>query len=195
LIINLGYPVGFLIVIVARQQLFTENTLTPVIPLLHNRSWGTLRRVLRLWSIVLVTNLLGTLAFAWVMHGTAIFAGDVKLAFAAIGNEAFEGGFLSHFMRGIVSGWLIALMMWMLAGADARALIVVIITYIVGLGQLSHVIAGSSETLYAVFNGDASPADYWVRFLIPTGIGNMLGGMALVAALSYAQVAADAAES
>ena len=32
LLTSLGYPVGFLIVVLARQQLFTENTITPVLP-------------------------------------------------------------------------------------------------------------------------------------------------------------------
>jgi formate/nitrite transporter FocA (FNT family) len=193
LIVNLGYSVGFLVVIVARQQLFTENTLTPVIPLLHNRNAQTLRRVVRLWSIVLVANLLGTLAFAGGMHSTALFPEEVRAAFAAIGRSAFEGGFANHFLRAIVSGWLIAILVWMLAGAQARGFLVVVITYLIGLGELSHVIAGSTETLFAVFNGDASMWDYLYRFLLPVGLGNMLGGIALVAALSYAQVAADEA--
>ena len=35
LITKLGYSVGFLMVVLGRQQLFTENTLTPILPLLH----------------------------------------------------------------------------------------------------------------------------------------------------------------
>jgi formate/nitrite transporter FocA (FNT family) len=193
LIISLGYPVGFLVVIVARQQLFTENTLTPVLPLLHNRNGQTLVRVLRLWLIVLAANVVGTLLFAWALHGTSIFSEEVKAAFAAIGRSALAGGFGSHFLRAIVSGWLIALMVWMLAGASSRGFIVVVITYLIGLGELSHVIAGSAETLFAVFNGDATVWDYLYRFMVPVALGNMLGGIALVAALSYAQVAADEA--
>ncbi len=191
LIVFLGYSVGFLIVIVARQQLFTENTLTPVIPLLHNKTWATLVRVLRLWSIVLGTNLIGTFAFALAVRATGIFPPEVERALARIGQDALAGGFVSHFSRAIFSGWLIALMVWMLAGAQARAFVVVMITYLIGLAQLSHVIAGSTEAFYAVLNGDASVSDYLVHFLLPVGLGNMLGGIALVSALNYAQVAAD----
>ena len=82
-------------------------------------------------------------------------------------------------------------MVWMLAGAQARAFIVVMITYLIGLAHLSHVIAGSTETFYAVLNGDATVTEYLLHFLLPTGLGNMLGGIALVSALNYAQVAAD----
>jgi len=191
LIVALGYPVGFLIVIVGRQQLFTENSLTPIIPLLREPTAARALRVLRLWLVVLLANVLGTLAFAFVIQRVAVFPAEVRDAFAELGRKALTGGFASHFVRAIFAGWLIALMMWMLAGADARAFLVVVMTTLIGATDLSHVIAGSTEVLYAVFAGDASLADYFVRFLLPTGLGNMVGGVALVALLSHAQVAAD----
>jgi formate/nitrite transporter FocA (FNT family) len=191
LVVSLGYCVGFMVVIVGRQQLFTENTVTPVIPLLQNKDRRTLLALLRLWAIVLFSNLLGTLIFAFVICRTDIFSPEVKDAFARLGQQTLEGGFRSHFLRAVFSGWLIALMVWMLAGATSRAFIVVAITYIIGVGDLSHVVAGSSEALYAVFNGDASMLDYLARFLAPVGLGNMLGGIALVALLSHAQIIAD----
>jgi formate/nitrite transporter FocA (FNT family) len=120
-----------------------------------------------------------------------MFSPEVAQALAKIGHEAMAGGFASHFVRAIFSGWLIALMVWMLAGAQARAFIVVMITYLIGLAQLSHVIAGSTEAFYAVLNGDAGVSDYLLHFLLPVGLGNMLGGIALVSALNHAQVAAD----
>src|SRR3954453_11731760 len=60
----LGYTIGFLIVVLGRQQLFTENTLTPILQLLHNRDLSTLRRVVRLWALVLTANIVGTWLFA-----------------------------------------------------------------------------------------------------------------------------------
>lgn len=190
LVVALGYGVGFLIVIVGRQQLFTENSLTPIISLLQARDGATLFKVCRLWAIVLVSNLIGTLVFAFVLHRTRAFDSATADAFAELSRQALSGGFMSHFVRGIFAGWLIALMTWMLAGADARGFIVMVMTYWVGVGQLSHVVAGSCEAFFAVFNGDATLWDYF-RFLAPTTLGNMLGGITLVTLLSYAQVAAD----
>jgi formate/nitrite transporter FocA (FNT family) len=191
LVVALGYSVGFLIVIVGRQQLFTENSLTPVIPLFQQPSLEKALKVARLWAVVLVANLLGTLAFAFVVQRVPVFSAEISQALGELGRKSLSGGFGSHFARGIFAGWIIALMMWLLAGADARAFLVVVMTSIIGAADLSHVIAGSTEALYAVFAGDASLADYFVRFLIPAGCGNMLGGVALVALLSHAQVAAD----
>ncbi|MEO6598226.1 MAG: formate/nitrite transporter family protein [Polyangiaceae bacterium] len=191
LVVSFGYCVGFVIVIVARQQLFTENTLTPVIPMLQQKNLSTFVRMLRLWGVVLAANLLGTLAFAFVIQHTTVFAPDVKKAFAAFGEHALQGGFGSHFMGAVFSGWLIALMMWTLAGAEARIFIVVVITYLVGLGDLSHVIAGSTEAFYAVFDGKASWLQYVSGFLVPVALGNLIGGITLVAVLSHAQISAD----
>jgi formate/nitrite transporter FocA (FNT family) len=191
LLVSLGYCVGFLIVIVARQQLFTENTLTPVLPLLHDKTLATARRLLRLWAIVLVSNLTGTLVIAFVLQRTAVFPDAVKAQFAALGREAVAGSFGIHLLRAIFSGWLIAIMEWMLPGARSPGFIVLTITYLIGLGSLSHVIAGSVECLYAVVAGYSSWGEYFGHFLAPVLLGNVLGGTTIVAALNHAQIAAD----
>ena len=74
LISKVGYSVGFLIVILGRQQLFTENTLTAIIPLLARRNSKTLLRVIRLWTVVLLANLVGAHLFAWVVGNTPILS-------------------------------------------------------------------------------------------------------------------------
>src|ERR1700735_1878931 len=76
LITNLGYPLGFLIVIIGRQQLFTENTLTAIIPLLARRNVTTFLSVLRLWAIVLTANIVGAHLFAWMLAHTALVRPD-----------------------------------------------------------------------------------------------------------------------
>lgn len=195
LIVSLGYSVGFLIVIIARQQLFTENTLTPVIPLLHNHDRTTFSRVLRLWAIVLSTNLIGTCAFAFVIQRAQLFSPEVHQAFGRLTQQALLGGFGSHFLRALFSGWLIALMTWMLAGTDARVFVIVIITLLIGMADLSHIVAGSSEAFYALFSGAASGHEVFFNFLLPVGFGNVLGGTALVALLNYAQVTSDEARA
>ena len=190
LVAKLGYTVGFVIVIAGRQQLFTENTLTPVLPLLNKPEGRTLGRLLRLWAIVLAANLLGALLFAWTVSHTGVFEADVRKTFADLGREALRGGFGLHFLRGIFAGWLIALVVWLLPAADyARLQIILILTYLVGVAGLAHIIAGSVEVLYLVTTGDASWGSYFGQFMVPTLLGNTLGGVTLVAALNYGQVA------
>jgi formate/nitrite transporter FocA (FNT family) len=189
LISKLGYSVGFLIVVLGRQQLFTENTLTPMLPLLHRPSWKNLLNVAHLWITVLICNLLATAAFAYTVARSNTFDAHVRDTFLAIGRETIGHPPGTLFVRGIFAGWLIALMVWLLPVAEqARVLVIIIITYLVGVAQLSHVIAGSVEAIYVVAAGHATWSQYVFTFLFPTLAGNILGGVALVAALNHAQV-------
>jgi formate/nitrite transporter FocA (FNT family) len=189
LIAKLGYSVGFLIVILGSQQLYTENTLTPIVPLLTRKSGEMLGRVLRLWAIVLVTNLIGTILFAWVLARTTLFDPDVHRALMGVASEALRGDFATTFLRAIFAGWLIALMVWMLPGAQTGQIAVIVaMTYLVGVAGLAHIIAGSTEVAYLVARGAATWGDYFGRFAVPTALGNTLGGITLVAALNHAQV-------
>jgi formate-nitrite transporter family protein len=188
LIASLGYSVGFLIVILGRQQLFTENTLTVILslPLRKNVTLGL--HVLRLWAVVLSANLFGTFLFALVVAQTKLFEPAVQQAMMDIGSAhrwaaVPDGIYSSNF-----AGWLIALMVWLLPGADAsRISIVIILTYIVGLGSLNHVVAGSTTLFYLIASGSLSLTSYLLGFLLPTLLGNV-GGVSLVAALGHAQV-------
>jgi formate/nitrite transporter FocA (FNT family) len=189
LIAKFGYPVGFLMVTLGSQHLFTENTLTPVVPLLADKSRSKFAAVGRLWMVTLVANLVGALLFALALAKTGIFEPEVKTAFADIGREALRGDFLTTFLRGIFAGWLIAAMVWMLpAASTAQPMIIVVMTYLVGVGGLSHIIVGSSEVLYLVVSGLATFSDYVIGFMIPALLGNAIGGLALVTGLNHAQV-------
>lgn len=190
LVDSLGYTVGFLIVVLGRQQLFTENTLTPILPLLHNRDGATLARVARLWALVLVANIAGTLIMGATLAFATIFPPQTQAAFAELGRHAMDGSFDQTLLRAVFAGWLIALMVWILpAVGSARPFMIIVITYAISLGGFSHLIAGSVEAAYAAAAGEASWADYGLRFFLPTLIGNVLGGVALVAGLNWGQVA------
>ena len=191
LITNLGYPLGFLIVIVGRQQLFTENTLTAIIPLLARRNLATLWQVLRLWSVVLAANIAGAHIFAWVIAATPVLHPKFHLALEQLATEAADVSFGNAILRGIFAGWLIALVVWMLAATDSNRIpIIILMTYIVGLAGLTHIVAGSVEVLYLVMIGSKSWISALSGYMLPTLIGNVLGGVALVSALNHAQVIA-----
>jgi formate-nitrite transporter family protein len=189
LIARAGYCIGFLIVILGRQQLFTENTLTVILPLLLRKDLITFSRVLRLWGVVLAANLVGTYLFAMALASVPIFPDSVHLAFTAIGMGHLGVSFGIIFVRAIFAGWLIALMVWLLPNAEsARVSIIIIITYLVGLGGLNHIIAGSTTMLYLVVTHSISWGTYFTAFFFPTILGNIVGGVSLVAALGHAQV-------
>jgi formate/nitrite transporter FocA (FNT family) len=191
LVAKLGYSVGFLIVILGRQQLFTENTLTPILPLLDRKAKVSVLNVLRLWLVVLLANLAGALAISLVLAHTGLLDESVRHAIADIGREALEPVFGLVFLRGIFAGWLIALIVWLLPYAEsARIWVIVAITYVIGVAKFSHVIAGAIEVFSVAATGDATWSAALSQFVLPALLGNIIGGVALVAALNHAQVAA-----
>lgn len=189
LISKFGYSVGFLIVILGRQQLFTENTLTPILQLLQEKTRHTFTNTARLWGVVLSANLLGTLAFALALSNASVVDSQQTTALESIALYALDGGFWNTLLRAIFAGWLIALMVWLLPVADTgRVTVIIIITYLVGIAGFPHIIAGSTQMFYALLTGAISPAIAVGQFFLPTLIGNTIGGVAMVAVINYAQV-------
>ncbi|WP_417669681.1 formate/nitrite transporter family protein [Roseibium sp.] len=186
---NLGYSVGFMIVILARQQLFTENTLTAVLPVISSRKPQNLKRTLRLWGIVFLANMAGTLIFAYGLSTGLFFSGETLSAFRDIAHHMMALPASDMFWRGIIAGWIIATLVWLLPSAEASSVFVIIaLTYLIALADLTHVIAGSVEAFLLAFDGDVTWENAVFGFLLPTLSGNIIGGSALFAILAHAQV-------
>ncbi|MBD9564546.1 formate/nitrite transporter family protein [Pseudomonas sp. NPDC086112] len=191
-IASFGYCAGFLAVILARQQLFTENTLTAVLPIMSKPTLGNFGRLLRLWSVVLVGNLCGTLLVAYVMLHLPIFDTKTDLAFLDIGRKVMENDASKMFAKGIISGWMIATMVWMIPSMEsAKMWIIILITYFMALGDFTHIVVGSVEVSYLVFAGELPWKDFWLVFAGPTLVGNIIGGSFIFALISHAQIRSE----
>lgn len=196
LVASFGYTVGFVIVILGRQQLFTESTLSAVLPVLTRRDLKTIAKTARLWGLVLFANVAGTLIFAALLRIEGVFSDDVIRELGELAMQPFSGSFMVTVVRALFAGWLIALMVWLLPSArSARLTTILLITYVVGISRLSHIIAGSVEASYAVMTGAASVQDYLWKFFAPTLIGNMLGGISLVAIINHGSIAPEITEA
>ena len=192
LVDSFGYSLGFLIVILGQQQLFTETTLTALIPTLTRRDLSTLLRTLRVWVIVLAANLIGTFIFAAIVARHGIFAPDAYAAMSTLSARTMSHPFVQTAFLAGAAGWLIGLMVWLLPGAGpSRPLIIILLTYTVAMCEFPHAIAGSVEAAFGVFSGHASIVDYLWRFLAPTLLGNTIAGTALVALLNHAPIAGE----
>ncbi|EPA97200.1 hypothetical protein F6476_28795 [Pseudomonas umsongensis] len=191
-IASFGYCAGFLAVILARQQLFTENTLTAVLPIMSKPTLGNFGRLLRLWGVVLVGNLCGTLLVAYVMLELPIFDSKTDEAFLDIGRKVMENDASQMFAKGIVSGWMIATMVWMIPSMEsAKMWIIILITYLMALGDFTHIVVGSLEVGYLVFAGELPWKDFWLVFAGPTLVGNIVGGSFIFALISHAQIRSE----
>ncbi|MEJ5114284.1 formate/nitrite transporter family protein [Erwinia billingiae] len=189
---NLGYTFGFIIVIMARQQLFTENTVTAVLPIMHKPSGSNLLLLLRLWGIVLGGNLVGTALASLAFTHMPIFDHATRDAFVAISQKVMENSPGEMFANAVVSGWIIATMVWMFPSAGAAKIwVIILMTWLVALGDLAHIVVGSVEVLYLVFNGVISWHEFLWPFALPTLAGNIIGGTFIFAVISHAQIRND----
>ncbi|WP_282364854.1 formate/nitrite transporter family protein [Pseudomonas sp. PS01297] len=191
-IASFGYCAGFLAVILSRQQLFTENTLTAVLPIMSKPTLNNFGRLFRLWSVVLIGNLMGTFLVAYVMLHLPIFDTPTDEAFLEIGRKVMENDVSQMFAKGIVSGWMIATMVWMIPSMEsAKMWIIILITYLMALGDFTHIVVGTAEVSYLVFAGELPWKDFWLIFAGPTLAGNIIGGSFIFALISHAQIRSD----
>lgn len=189
IVADLGYTVGFLIVILGRQQLFTENTLTAVLPVVKHRKPIWLIKMLRLWTIVLAANLVGCLLFSYAAASLGMVSPAIEGEMAKIVAHMMENDALEMFAKGIGAGWIIAALVWMLPSSDgAEFSVIFLMTYIIALCGFTHIIAGSAEAMYGWMRNMHTLEQTAMQFFLPTLAGNVFGGTALFAVLSYAQV-------
>ncbi len=189
LVRDLGYPVGFLMVVLARQQLFTENTITMVLPVMAKPSLAGLATLGRVWGIILAANLAGTLLAALFCTFTPVIEPNVRDAMLAVARAAMDKTWLAMFFQAITAGFLMAAMVWLLPGAEsAQFFVVVTMSYLIAISGAAHIVAGSIESFLLVLAGDMSVGRLVGGFLVPAFLGNVVGGTALFAVISYAQV-------
>ena len=193
-----GYPLGFIFVVLARNQLFTENTLEPIIPFLNDPTAARLRGLLSLWGIVLAGNLAGAAVVAWLLCRTPLLDADLQASLAQLAERGTQGAFIEVAYRAVFAGWLIALMAWLIASTRATgaqlALVWLTTAPISALG-FRHSIAGAVEAFYRLFAGTMSWHGLAVDFLFAALLGNICGGVLFVALLNHGQVVAGRDEA
>jgi len=189
LVSGLGYPVGFIAVILGRMQLFTESTITAMLPLVTRPSRWALGRTLRLWGIVLAANLCGTaLAGLAIAHG-AIGSDAIRTAALTISAGITELSAGRTFVNAIPAGFMIAILAWALPNARSQSVAVIFVfTYILTIAGFSHSIVGSSEAFLLLFAGQTGVAQTLAELVAPAVLGNLVGGAGIFAVLAHGQV-------
>ena len=189
LAIAAGYPVGFLMVVLGRQQLFTESTITMVLPVMASPTRRAFAALARCWSIILAANLAGTLIAAVFCSLTPVLSPEVLEAMLEVSRKAMDKTWAVFFFEAITAGFLMAALVWLLPGAATSAFaVIVLITYLIAISGSAHVVAGSIEAFLLVVNGQMGAWHALSGFVLPALLGNIVGGTVLFALLSHAQV-------
>jgi formate-nitrite transporter family protein len=189
LVVAFGYCIGFIMAVLSRQQLFTESTITAVLPVAADVTWGNIVRMARLWAIVLVANLAGTLFAAVFCTFTPVLPADVYNGMLEISRDLLAFGWWEMVFRAVAAGFLMAAMVWLMPGAEgAQFHVITLMTWLIAVGGFAHIVAGSMESYLLVFSGEWAWWRMITEFMVPVLIGNVVGGTALFALIAYAQV-------
>lgn len=189
-----AYPLGFIFVIMARSELFTENTLVPVVPFLEHRDRDRFKKLVRIWALLLLGNMVGALIFGWALARTPMVEASLRPALDHMAIEATSGGFNRILYGGVFAGWLMALLAWLLGSTrstGAQIALIWLCTFPISALGFPHSIAGAVEAFYLAAGGQASWVTMVSDFIVPAVLGNAIGGVLLVALLNYGQVAAE----
>lgn len=188
ILVALVYPLGFILCILSRTELFTEHTATAVYPLLEGSE--KIQSVIKLWSIVIMGNLCGGIIIALMltMADGVIHASDGYLMLA---NHVLNYDVSVLFVSAVLAGWLMATGAWTILASHStgsQMLCIYIATFVIGLGGLHHSIAGSVE----LFVGFFTSSDITLAAILPAiGVilaGNAVGGSIFVALLNYGHI-------
>lgn len=189
-IANMFYPLGFIAVIIGRAQLFTENTLYPIALILDERRHFA--DTARLWSVVFVCNVLGATGFSLLAIRTEALAEPIHSTLIRLGTLTTQGTMLHIFWSGVIGGWLVALVAWMVTASHwtiGQIAVIWLLTFVIGIGHFAHCIASTGEIMSAVFGG-AVPFSRYLQWLALATSGNVVGGVMIVTVLNFGQVKA-----
>ncbi|HKK38356.1 MAG TPA: formate/nitrite transporter family protein [Cryomorphaceae bacterium] len=187
LVISLGYPLGFIFVVIGKSQLFTEQTSLAVIPFLKGVvSFGEL---MKLWVVVLIGNLIGGSLFAlfitWIGPEREIISEEAFVSFA---EALTKTSWFIILGSAILAGWMMGLLSWLITTAQetiSRIFIIVLVTFVIGYGKLHHCIVGTVELVAGLVHAPDPDLGIYGLTLLFSILGNIVGGAFFVAGLKY----------
>ncbi len=185
----LVFPVGFIILLVGKTELFTENFLLPVAAVIKGR--GNLRQLGSLWAITLSCNLLGSLVFAFLISRDQVLAPGPAEEMIALAIHSIEYSLPTAFIKAVFAGWLMTTLTWLLiaaVGFGPRMAMIWVIGTLIVLGQFNHVIISAAEIFIAMLLGaDITVGEWLTRNFLPALTGNIIGGLVFETLLQYVQ--------
>ena len=192
LVENLGYSFGFMLVILGRMQLFTENTITTILPLVAKPTLHALLGVLRLWGIVLCANVIGAALAAAFMVYSGGLSDQIVSVIRDLSLHATGMPPAQSFLRAIPAGILVASIVWMMPGQQGGDVaIIVLFTWLIAAGDFTHIIAGSVEMWFLLLEGELEIRKAIFGFFLPVLSGNIIGGTVVFTLLAWGQVRSE----
>jgi formate/nitrite transporter FocA (FNT family) len=194
LLAGIAFSLGFVALLLARSELFTENFLVPVLTVVAGK--GGWRALARLWATTLAANLVGGWVITWLI---VTARPDLKPTAIEVGaHYADLGVSVRSFALAVLAGAVITLMTRMQHATESlgvQLVPAVLFGALLSAGQLFHCVLDSLLMFAALISG--APFGYldWLGALGWSALGNVLGGLVLVTALRVLRVPHRVAES
>jgi formate/nitrite transporter FocA (FNT family) len=196
ILVALMYSAGFLFVVLGRSELFTEHTTLAVLPVLDRRA--SVPQLGRLWGIVYAANLAGAAAFAAFISFLGPRLGIIEpRVFGDIASGLVEHPGWVILLSGVLAGWLMGLLSWLVAASRdtiGQIFIITLVTTAIGLAHLHHSIVGTAEVLAGVFSGRGATLADFGKFLLWATLGNILGGFFFVALIKFGHIRSSSSD-
>ncbi|WP_257459092.1 formate/nitrite transporter family protein [Archangium lipolyticum] len=186
---SIAFPIGFIILIVGKGELFTENFFVPVTGVMSGR--GRLRDLFLLWGSTLAFNLVGAVVFAFLISRPGVLADGARHFLVELVKEKVFVPLPVAFMKAVFAGWLMTMLTWLLLaarGQGARMLIIWMMGFLISAGHFNHVVISAAEVFMAMGVGAPVSVGEWARLnFLPALLGNLVGGIIFVTLLGYVQ--------
>ncbi len=195
LLASLGFTVGFVALLLANSELFTENFLVPVISVAAKN--GTIVQLVRLWAVTLAANLVAGFAMAGMI--VVALPQVRKVAVTSGSHYAHLGVSWRSFFLAVLAGAVITLLTRMQHATDnlgVQLVPAVMMSFVLVGAQLFHSVLDSILMFAGLLTGKA---DYtyldWLGALGWSAFGNLVGGLVLVTGVRLLRVPHRVAES
>jgi formate/nitrite transporter FocA (FNT family) len=188
LLAGLAFSIGFVALLLARSELFTENFLVPVAAVVATRD--TVRSLLRLWLVTLALNLIGGWGFTWLI--VRAFPDLLETARTTGTHYAQLGVNMRSLALAVLAGVVITLMTRMQHATDnlgVQLVPAILFGALLAAGGLFHSVL-DSLMMFTALHAGAVPFGYadWLGALAWSSFGNLLGGVGLVTFIRLVRV-------
>jgi formate/nitrite transporter FocA (FNT family) len=190
----LTFSIGFVALLLARSELFTENFLVPVLSAVARP--GQWRQLIRLWVVTLAANLVGGVTISSI---TVAALPRLDATATATGQHYADLGVSwRSFWLGVLAGGVITLMTRMQHASDdllVKLIPAIGMPFLLVGGQLFHSVVDSVFMFAGLTTGHA-PYSWgdWAGALGWSAFGNLVGGLGLVTAVRMLRVTHRIAE-
>lgn len=181
------YPMGFILVIMGKSVLFTEQTSLLSIPVIGGKK--TVKDLLVLWGIVILGNLVGGYLIALFMVWIGPALGVISLeAIESLAEHVTHFSALTILGSSVLAGWLMGLLSWIITStekASGKVIIIYLITFIIAMAGLHHSIVGNVEVFAGLITSSKISISDYLTVQGTALLGNAIGGVFFVAILKY----------